>query len=179
MADATLVFRVPIELQDIVINVVEQILRVREENYTDNNNGGKLSRNINTNASYAANTHKEEEKEIYKEKDEESPKGFRPPSYEEVFSYMRDRNSPVNPGRFYNWMKDHNWVDGRGEPITDWKKKVEDWEKKALEVAPKQTKVQKMNAQLQTSDRPKVKNDTAKLYKRLIETGDVTLKEET
>lgn len=186
MAEATLVFRVPVELQDIIINVVDQILNVKDllssppYKYSDISDS-KENNNILYNAANVATgkeESKEDKREIVKEKNEETkeePRGFQPPSYDEVFSYLRERNSPVNPGRFYNWMKDHNWTDGRGDPITDWKKKVEDWERKSLELAPKQTKVQKLNSQLQshTKEHTPQRDDTHKLYARLMETGSV------
>ena len=200
MAEATLVFRVPVELQDIIINVVDQILNVKDllssppyknsdiafsstgiasvaSNSKENNN---ITLYNAANVATGKEESKEDKREIVKEKNEETkeePRGFQPPSYEEVFSYLRERNSPVNPGRFYNWMKDHNWTDGRGDPITDWKKKVEDWERKSLELAPKQTRVQKLNSQLQshTKEHTPQRDDTAKLYKRLVETGSVNV----
>ena len=111
MPDVTLVLRVPEELQEAIINIVDQIISIKDQ----------VS---------PGNTEKEE---YIKDAAAENPQGFQPPSFEEVRLYMMRRCSPVNPGRFYSWMKEHNWIDGRGNPITDWKQKVEDWEKKSLE----------------------------------------------
>ena len=227
MAEATLVFRVPAELQDTIINVVSEILSIKElfhtgnssptspstadsekeslptskeDSITSNASGASIYRennkNIYTNAaaatgnaignatgnatSYAACEEekrvevKEEEKEIVKEKDEEKREEkkeelFTPPSFDEVSRYIAARKSRVNAGRFYSWLDRNNWIDGRGEPVTDWKKKLEEWEERESQFSHRTTRVQRMNSQLiQHTDTVKPEtDDTEKLLKML------------
>ena len=125
MADATLIFTVPVELKDVVIDVVGKIVGIKDTIYS------AAAASTGEEISYATSDAKEVEKE--KEKEEES---FEPPTFETVRWYMRSRRSPISPERFYNWMEKHNWHDGNGQPIVDWKKKVEDWEARQVVKTP-------------------------------------------
>lgn len=78
---------------------------------------------------------KEKEKEKGEEKEEdkeEAPKGakkkFVPPTLDEVIAYCRERNSPVDPRRFYDYFNEGGWVDGQGQPVRNWKQKLITWE---------------------------------------------------
>lgn len=135
----TLVFTVPVELKDVVTNVVNQIIGIKNNIYAAA--GAETTAEV----SRTAETHE-----------------FEKPSQEEVSRYLASRRSPVNPQRFYSWMEKHNWHDGNGEPITDWKQKVADWEAREPQRTP-QTRVQRMNSQLiQHTDSEKPKSDDAK-----------------
>lgn len=46
-----------------------------------------------------------------------------PPTLEEVRLFCSERNSSVNPARFYNYNAVRNW-----KGVTDWKLKLEEWE---------------------------------------------------
>lgn len=78
---------------------------------------------------------KEKEKEKGEEKEEdkeEAPKGakkkFVPPTLDEVVAYCRERNSPVDPKRFYDYFAVSGWVDSQGQPVRNWKQKLITWE---------------------------------------------------
>lgn len=154
----TLVFTVPVELKDVVTNVVNQILGIHPTIYaaaagTDGTTG--VHRTAETPA-------------------------FEKPSKEEVCLYLANRRSPVNAQRFYTWMEKHNWHDGNGEPITDWKQKVADWEAREPQRTP-QTRVQRMNSQLiqhTETEKPKT-DDTKKLLKMYGLDKEYYPKEET
>lgn len=82
-----------------------------------------------------ANAPQEKEKEKGEEKEEdkeEAPKGakkkFIPPTLDEVIAYCRERNSPVDPKRFYDYFNEGHWVDGQGQPVRNWKQKLITWE---------------------------------------------------
>lgn len=57
------------------------------------------------------------------------PKGFVPPTLEEVEAYCKERNSSVDPKQFYEYFTVGKWVDSKGEPVKNWKQKLITWEK--------------------------------------------------
>ena len=84
-----------------------------------------------------ANAPQEKEKEKGEEKEEEKekvPKGtnktraFIPPTLDEVIAYCRERNSTVDPRRFFDYFTAGGWVDGQGQPVRNWKQKLITWE---------------------------------------------------
>ena len=56
-------------------------------------------------------------------------KHVRPPTLEEVKAYCRERNSTVDPERFYEYFEAGNWVDSKGQRVKHWKQKILTWEK--------------------------------------------------
>jgi len=69
----------------------------------------------------------EKEKESYIET--ETDRGlFATPSMTEIESFARERGSAVDPKRFFQYYEDNNWMDGKGKPVRDWKKKFISWE---------------------------------------------------
>lgn len=83
---------------------------------------------------------KEKEKELEKEKESYSPpvspspgertqKKFVPPTLEEVSQYCRERNSSVDPKKFWEYFDTGKWVDSEGKPVKNWKQKLLTWEK--------------------------------------------------
>lgn len=50
------------------------------------------------------------------------------PSLPEIESFARERNSPVDPKRFFTHYEGTNWTDKKGKPIRDWKKQFMAWE---------------------------------------------------
>lgn len=65
------------------------------------------------------------EKEI-----EKKPKRFVPPTLEEVKAYVRERNSGVDPVKFWEYYSAGGWKDSKGNPVKNWKQKLLTWEKK-------------------------------------------------
>lgn len=71
--------------------------------------------------------------EIEKEKKKdtrEREKKFVPPTLEEVKAYVKERNSNVDPNKFFEYYETGKWVDGKGNPVRNWKQKLLTWEKK-------------------------------------------------
>ena len=69
------------------------------------------------------------DKEIDKNK-KKNKKVFVPPTLDEVKEYIKKRNSPVDPVKFWEFYDAGEWVDSKGEPVRNWKQKVITWEKK-------------------------------------------------
>ena len=82
---------------------------------------------------------------IYRDKDIDNPKdtgkgvqgknqskpkkkAFVPPALEEVSAYCKERNSSVDPQRFYDYFTTGGWKDSKGEPVRNWKQKLITWE---------------------------------------------------
>ena len=53
---------------------------------------------------------------------------FVPPTLEEVRDYVKDRNSPVDPQKFFDYFSAGNWIDSKGQPVRNWKQKLITWE---------------------------------------------------
>ena len=52
-----------------------------------------------------------------------------PPTLEEVKDYCRERNSPVDPVKFWEYFNAGGWKDAKGQPVRSWKQKLLTWEK--------------------------------------------------
>lgn len=63
-----------------------------------------------------------------------------PPTLEEIRNFCSERNSSVNPARFYNYNAVRNW-----KGVTDWKSKIEEWESNEFASEDK-AKTDKLNA---------------------------------
>ena len=50
------------------------------------------------------------------------------PSLEEIETFVKERNSPVDPKRFFAYYNFSGWKDGHGNPIRNWKQKLISWE---------------------------------------------------
>ncbi|MBQ4051574.1 MAG: hypothetical protein IJD13_08075 [Oscillospiraceae bacterium] len=60
---------------------------------------------------------------------EEREPAFTRPTLQQVRDYCRERNSPVDPGRFYHYYSARNWCTG-GSEIRDWRAALRSWEDK-------------------------------------------------
>lgn len=58
-----------------------------------------------------------------------TPAPFVPPTLQEVEEYAKSRNSSVDPKRFFEYFDVGNWVDGKGNPVKNWKQKFITWER--------------------------------------------------
>lgn len=65
---------------------------------------------------------------------------FIPPTLEEVTDYVRERNSPVDPVKFYEYFSAGDWKDSKGQPVWNWKQKLLTWEKYDEKPAKQQNK---------------------------------------
>ena len=54
---------------------------------------------------------------------------FTPPTLEEVEDYVYERNSPVDPRKFWEYFEAGGWKDAKGNPVRNWKQKLLTWEK--------------------------------------------------
>ena len=55
-------------------------------------------------------------------------KQFTPPTLEEVKAYCKQRNSNVDPQKFFDYFDAGHWIDSEGKPVTSWKQKLITWE---------------------------------------------------
>lgn len=60
--------------------------------------------------------------------DKPKKKSFTPPALEEIKAYCKERGNDVDPQKFYDYFTAAEWVDGRGNPVKNWKQKVITWE---------------------------------------------------
>ena len=60
-------------------------------------------------------------------------KKFIAPTREEVRLYAQERNSTVDPDRFFDFYDAGGWADSKGTPVRNWKQKFITWEKKDAE----------------------------------------------
>ena len=72
------------------------------------------------------------EKEIEIEIDKKSieKKRFVPPTLEDVQAYCKERNSSVDPLKFFEYYTAGNWKDSKGNPVRNWKQKLITWERR-------------------------------------------------
>lgn len=66
------------------------------------------------------------------EQDKKKRKRFTPPTLEEVKAYCEQRHSSVDPVQFYEYFTadpDRQWIDAKGNKVSNWKAKILTWEK--------------------------------------------------
>lgn len=57
-------------------------------------------------------------------------KRFVPPTLEDVRAYCKERNSSVDPLKFFEYYTAGNWKDSKGNPVRNWKQKLITWERR-------------------------------------------------
>ena len=55
---------------------------------------------------------------------------YRVPTREEVHAYAKERDSCVDPDRFYDYFDIGNWKDSNGKPVQNWRQKFITWERR-------------------------------------------------
>lgn len=88
------------------------------------------------------------EKELEKELEDKKTKrviSFTPPTLEEVQAYCKERNSPVDAQKFFDYFTAGGWKDAKGNPVRNWKQKLLTWE---------QYQAQPVTAQPKTTGNP-------------------------
>lgn len=55
-------------------------------------------------------------------------KSFVPPTLEEVEKYCQERKNNVDAKKFFDYFTASDWVDGKGNPVRNWKQKIITWE---------------------------------------------------
>lgn len=63
----------------------------------------------------------------HKPPEPKAPKRFTPPTIQEVEAYCRERNTNVNPARFFDYYTSNGWRVGKN-PMKDWKAAIRTWE---------------------------------------------------
>ena len=63
---------------------------------------------------------------------------FVPPTREEVKAYIQENGYAVDGDFFYDYYAKGNWIDGKGNPVLNWKQKLITWAKKDAEKPKKQ-----------------------------------------
>ena len=64
---------------------------------------------------------------------EKKRKRFIPPTLEEVSAYAKERGVPNLAQKFFDYFSAGNWVDGKGDPVRNWKQKFLTWESREKE----------------------------------------------
>ena len=62
------------------------------------------------------------------ESNSQNTKSFVPPSIEDVKAYCAERQSSVDPVRFWEYFNAGGWKDSKGQPVRNWKQKLITWE---------------------------------------------------
>ena len=112
-----------------------------EKNQANGKKGGRPSKTQKTQWVFQKpnETQKSQDKDKDKDKEEDKDKdkkkrnkrktnSFCPPSLEEIKAYCKERNSTVDPKRFFDYFDAGGWVDGKGNPVRNWKQKLITWE---------------------------------------------------
>ena len=66
--------------------------------------------------------------EKYEKKPIEQVKTDPVPTLKEVEEFVKERNSDVNPKKFFDYYNEMEWKDTKGRPIANWKAKLISWE---------------------------------------------------
>lgn len=113
--------------------------RLRVERFR--NNRKLLKSNVTGNVTVTQSNATDIEEDIEEEKEGDTPskegvcakkprKQFIPPTLDEVKQYCRERNSTVDPVKFFDYYSVGQWKDSKGNPVRNWKQKLLTWELK-------------------------------------------------
>ena len=97
-----------------------------------------------------------------KENIQEKSSHFVPPTLDEVKAYCQERNSCVDPVKFFDYFTTGNWRDARGNPVKNWKLKIITWESKNDGNSSKTTQLSPISAQ--KPEKPKSRYDLSDYY---------------
>lgn len=73
----------------------------------------------------SSNTEKETE---IKKETKKKPKGFIPPSLQDIQNYCKERNNSVSASKFFDYYTVSEWKDKDGKAVKNWKQKLLSWE---------------------------------------------------
>ena len=76
-----------------------------------------------------AESESESEYEYESKRDRRAAARETPPTLEEIVAYCKERKSPVDPRKFYDYFQAGGWRDAKGQPVRSWKQKLLTWEK--------------------------------------------------
>lgn len=89
---------------------------------------GSVTSNVTVTQSNAIDKDIEEEKEIKKEI-RKKPKGFTPPTLDEVKAYCEEKGLTIEPKAFLDYFTESGWIDSKGNKVRNWKQKLLTWQK--------------------------------------------------
>ena len=101
---------------------------------TGTQNGTQTGTNCGTDSGTKQGTQTGTLKRLKTDKDKQdikkrTPKKFIPPTLEEIEAYCQENNFSVKPLDFYNYFKDTDWIDSKGQKVVSWKGTIRTWEK--------------------------------------------------
>lgn len=112
----------------------------------------------------------EHEHEHELEQDKKKRKRFTPPTLEEVKAYCEQRSSSVDPVQFFEYFTadpDRQWIDAKGNKVTNWKAKILTWEKfdtkPAAQTAPRMNKTEQYIASMRNENHTHTADEMNKL----------------
>jgi phage replication O-like protein O len=68
-------------------------------------------------------------KESIKERVLKKGGNFTPPTLEQVEAYILEKHLRVNGKRFFDYFDAGEWIDGKGNPVRNWKQKLITWDR--------------------------------------------------
>lgn len=60
---------------------------------------------------------------------DKKPKGFTPPTLEEVTAYCQEKGLTIEPKAFLDYFTESGWIDSKGNKVRNWKQKLLTWQK--------------------------------------------------
>lgn len=99
--------------------------------------------------------------------DKPKKKVFTPPTLEEITAYCKERGNDVDPKKFYDYFTAAEWVDGRGNPVKNWKQKIITWESHGGTPQRAQSPSHIQTAAEYAASKPIYKSDFAALQKKM------------
>lgn len=108
--------------------------------------------------------------ELEPEQDKKKRKRFTPPTLEEVKAYCEHRHSSVDPVQFFEYFTadpERQWIDAKGNKVTNWKAKILTWEKydtkPAAQTAPRMNKTEQLIASMRNENHTQTADEMNKL----------------
>lgn len=89
------------------------------------------------------------------EQDKKKRKRFTPPTLEEVKAYCEQRSSSVDPVQFFEYFTadpERQWIDAKGNKVTNWKAKILTWEKFDKPAAQRMNKTERYVASMRNEN---------------------------
>lgn len=99
--------------------------------------------------------------------DKPKKKVFTPPTLEEITAYCKERGNDVDPKKFYDYFTAAEWVDGRGNPVKNWKQKVITWESHGGTPQRAQSPSHIQTAAEYAASKPTYKSDLASIQRKI------------
>jgi hypothetical protein len=104
------------------------------------------------------------------EQEKKKRKRFTPPTLEEVKAYCEQRQSSVDPVQFFEYFTadpDRQWIDAKGNKVTNWKSKILTWEKFDKPAAKRMNKTEQYVASMRNENHKHTPEEMKKLMDAL------------